>query len=269
MQTDLDNQNHTSQKIDNIDKIDKIDKIDTIDDLNINEVQLDEIVKNIYTDKNHLLLEREFYYITKKDNKHSHSDEAFYPVYKFPNNIPFTLRNIQDYAIKQLELEGIKINNSDIFRIYKMTGFHLFVILSSNKIKMNLDKDYLVPNINIINSFGNVEWKNNTCIELLSINDKEIINSFMKISNDKFINNSYGLNWLQKLNGYNSEDDSIFPFQINWSEIIATLANFIDNEPRDNLHLYFKPHIVEEKRNMLDIFNILHKKKVRKYEDND
>lgn len=253
IQIELDNQNQTLQNIQNIQNISD----------NINELQLDEIVKNIYTDKKNLLLEREFYYITKKNIKTPNNDnneEAFYPVYKFPNNIPFTLRNIQEYAIKQLELEGIRINNSDIFRIYKMSGFHLFVILSSNRIKMNLNLEHIVPNI---------EWKNNNGIELLSINDKEIINSFMKISNDKFINNSYGKNWLQKLNGYNYDTDCIFPFQINWVEIIATLANFIDNEPRDNLHLYFKPHIIQDKNNMIDIFNDLHKKKLKISEEDD
>ncbi len=30
----------------------------------------------------------------------------------------------------------------------------------------------------------------------------------------------------------------------------------------DNLHLYFKAHIIDESKNMLDIFNDLHKKKL-------
>lgn len=213
--------------------------------INMNNLEIDEIVKKIYTNKTKLILNREFYYLSDKDNL------PFYPVYQFPDNIQFTLRNIQQYIIKKLSLEECLQNTYDIFRIYKMSGFHLFVLLTSEKIKFKL------------NYFNNLEWKINKGLELLSINDNEIINSFMKISNDKFIHNLYDTNWLQKMNGILVSNDKniIIPYEVNWYQIISTLANFIDNESNDNLHLYFKAHIIIQKKNMLDIFYDLHKQK--------
>jgi hypothetical protein len=195
-------------------------------------------IKNIYTKKSQLIVSREFYYLEND------LLESYYPVFKFSNDLSFTLREIKNQIRNWLIKEGFQINDSDkfdIFRIYKMNGFHIFSVILS--IKTNLT--------NLKSS-----WKSNHSLELLPLTNNEITNPFMKISQLKHhYNINYGTIsniWLKTLEGYllneNENIDlnnkiNIMPYKIKWEEMLATLANLIDLESNENLHLYFIPRI--------------------------
>ena len=191
-------------------------------------------IKVINTTKNKMVITREFYYLEKDGHN-------YYPVYKFLDDKPFTLREIKHKVYDWLKNEGFEFENEDnmdIFRIYKMMGFHLFVCLINQKTKQTKQKDDII-------------WRCDKGVELLNLINGEITNSFMKISNSKFnqkINNCYINNiWISSLNGYSRYNlkDSIIPYSVKWEEIIATLANLIDGSANENLHLYFIPNIIE------------------------
>jgi len=219
-------------------------KMDLGDD-NDNGIDINTNIKNIYTKKSQILVQREFYYLE------SNSVESYYPVFKFLNDLSFTLREIKNQIRIWLLEQGFSIDincNFDIFRIYKMNGFHIFSVILPNK-------------TDIKNLKGS--WKSNHSLELLPLINNEIINPFMKISQLKHYNNSninYGPIsniWLKTLQGYllnesECENNNIIPYKIRYNEMLATLANLIDLECNENLHLYFIPRIQEIEKLKID-----------------
>jgi len=224
-------------------------KMDLGDDTDIdNNIDINTNIKNIYTKKSQILVQREFYYLE------TNSIENYYPVFKFSNDLSFTLREIKNQIRIWLLEEGFSIDincNFDIFRIYKMNSFHIFSVILPNKTDIKNLKGY---------------WKSNHSLELLPLINNEIINPFMKISQLKHYYNSninYGAIsniWLKTLQGYllnknenlsknlsenNNFNVNIIPYKIKYDEMLATLANLIDLECNENLHLYFIPRIQE------------------------
>jgi hypothetical protein len=196
-------------------------------------------IKVINTTKSKTVIAREFYYLEKDGNK-------YYPVYKFLDDTPFTLREIKHKVYNWLNDEGFEFENEDnmdIFRIYKMMGFHLFVCLINQKTKQIKQKKK--------DDKKDIIWKCDKGIELLNLTNGEITNSFMKISNSKFNQkiNNWCINniWQSSLNGYSryNLNECIIPYSVKWEEILATLANLIDVSANENLHLYFIPNIIE------------------------
>lgn len=203
------------------------------------DLSLNDDILNIYTMKTKILIDRCFFYQEKIDKKTNKKCKS-YPVYKYPNNIPFSIREITNKITEWLSFDGFCCKDIEIFRIYKMAGFHIFTVLLPIKpIKIQLTND----------------WSSMHGLELLSFEDKEVVNSIMKISQAKFnskINNYYiSSDWITSLNGYLSDYDEIIPFELKWDEIIATLANFIDSDAENNLHLYFVPNIIVDNDNNL------------------
>jgi hypothetical protein len=212
----------------------------------------DNSIMVINTSKSKTLISREFYYLEK-------DSVNYYPVYKFLNDKPFTLREIKHKMYQWLSDDGFdfkenEVNEDDIeiFRIYKMMGFHLFVCLFNKKIVNNHN------NHNNPNNPNNV-WKSDKGVELLNLENGEITNSFMKIINSKFQQKSNNLVinsiWNMSLNGY-SRCENIIPYSIKWDEIIATLANLIDKDAKENRHLYFIPNIIDISNHYNDISNL-------------
>jgi hypothetical protein len=222
-------------------------------------LSLNDDIQNIYTTKSKILIDRGFFYQTKIEKKTKKMVKS-YPVYKFPNNISFTMREIGNKITEWLTIDGFCCDDIELFRIYKMAGYHIFVVLMPNK-----------PSIKNLKN----DWTSMISLELLSFVDKEIVNSIMKISQVKFnykINNyPISSDWDTPMNGYLSEYNEIIPFELKWDEIIATLANLIDSDAENNLHLYFVPNIIDEHNNNL----FLSKSKKQKtkehenYEDTD
>lgn len=243
------------------------------------DTNLDNEIQTINTTKNKLLVIRNFYYKKNKENKRTEnkskttktketknketknkenkenketSDDCYYPVYKFPEELPFSLREIKKKIIEWLSDEDFDLNDDniiDIYRIYKMTGFHLFLVLLNKKVLNN-------------NCNFNSDWVIDSGIEVLDIEDKEVVNPFMKISQSKFnmkknynYISSYSSNyiWNRKIIG------DIIPYEIKWEEVIATFANLIDTNANKNLNLYFIPNIIQNhnnKYNYNDISNL-------------
>ncbi len=197
------------------------------------DISLNDDIQNIYTTKNKILIERGFFYQSKKDKS--------YPVYKFPNNLSFTMREINNKINEWLTNDGFNCEDIETFRIYKMAGFHIFAVLLSSK-----------PNKNKLKN----DWVSVFNLELLSFQDKEIVNSIMKISQSKFNNQNdffpLSNEWSISLNGYLEEYKESIHFELKINEIIATLANLIDSDAENNLHLYFIPNIIQE--NSLNLF---------------
>ena len=54
---------------------------------------------------------------------------------------------------------------------------------------------------------------------------------------------------------------NILHFKIKWSEFLATLANLIDSESKDNIHLYFKCNIYDFQQFNNNLFNKVIKEK--------
>jgi hypothetical protein len=203
-------------------------------------ISFDDDIQNIYITKTKLLIERGF---CKQNINH-------YPVYKFPNNISFTMREITNKIKDWLSEDGFMCDEIDAFRIYKMAGFHVFaVILHTKPIKTKLKND----------------WEIMYGLELLSVEDKEIVNPIMKISQDKFqyqLNNyTISSDWTSSMVGYLKEYNEIIPYELKWDEVIATLANLIDSNADNNLHLYFTANILVENDQQL-FFN--KKQKIKK-----
>ena len=214
------------------------------DEMNIdNDNDNNNNIKVINTTKSKTVISREFYYLEKDGNN-------YYPVYKFLDDTPFTLREIKHKVYNWLKDEGFEFENEDnmdIFRIYKMMGFHLFVCLINQKTNQT-------SKTNKIKQTDDIIWRCDKGVELLNLTNGEITNSFMKISNSKFNQkiNNWCINniWQSSLNGYsrcnlNDSNECIIPYSVKWEEIIATLANLIDVSANENLHLYFIPNIIE------------------------
>ena len=232
-------------------------KMDLSDDNNI-EIDININIKNIYTKRSRIIVQREFYYLETNSNDKTNSIESYYPVFKFSNDLSFTLREIKNQIRIWLLEQGFRVDSNisefDIFRIYKMNGFHIFSVILPNKTDVKKLKGY---------------WKSNHSLELLPLINNEIINPFMKISQLKHYNNSninYGHIsniWLKTLQGYllneneNLSENSnininIIPYKIKYDEMLATLANLIDLECNENLHLYFIPRIQEIEKLKID-----------------
>ena len=217
-------------------------KMDLSDDNNI-EIDINTNIKNIYTKRSRIIVQREFYYLETNSNDKINSIESYYPVFKFSNDLSFTLREIKNQIRIWLLEQGFRVDSNisefDIFRIYKMNGFHIFSVILPNKTNVKKLKG---------------SWKSNHSLELLPLINNEIINPFMKISQLKHYNNSninYGPIsniWLKTLQGYllneneklsENSNINIIPYKIKYDEMLATLANLIDLECNENLKLYF------------------------------
>jgi hypothetical protein len=217
-----------------------------------NETNKDNEIEIINTTKNKLLITRNFYYKKNKENKKTkeNKDKDIFPIYKFPEDLPFSLREIKNKIGEWLCQEGFSNldkdkdkdeNSFEIYRIYKMTGFHLFLVLL-NKKQIFDDNDN--------------NWYIDSGIEILNIEDKEIVNPFMKISQSKFNTKKiYDSNyiWNRKIIG------DIIPYEIKWEEIIATFANLIDTNANKNLNLYFTPNIIDNNTNSYNVISNLSK----------
>ncbi len=203
-------------------------------DLSKIDLSLNDDIENIYTTKSKIFIDRGFFYQEKTDSSNK-TNQKSYPVYKFPNNISFSIREITTKINEWLSNDGFNCNDIEIFRIYKMAGFHVFTVLLTHKPRQNELKN---------------DWKPMFGLELLSFQDKEIVNSIMKISQSKFnsqVNNHHiSSDWTTEMDGYLTEYSKIIPFKVKWTEIIATLANLIDSDAENNLHLYFIPNILDE-----------------------
>lgn len=242
-------------------KMDLSDDTDNNIDIEI-DIDINTNIKNIYTKRSQIIVQREFYYLETNSNDKINSIESYYPVFKFSNDLSFTLREIKNQIRIWLLEQGFRIDidsnisEFDIFRIYKMNGFHIFSVILSNKTDVKKLKGY---------------WKSNHSLELLPLINNEIINPFMKISQLKHYNNSnsninYGnisSIWLKIFQGYllnesenlsenNNLNLNIIPYKIKYDEMLATLANLIDLECNENLHLYFIPRIQEIEKLKID-----------------
>ena len=228
------------------------------------DTTLDTEIQTITTSKNKLLVIRDFYYKSKneksekseknkekskKSKKETVKDNnCYFPVYKFPEDLSFSLREIKKKIIEWLSDEGFNLDEDDmeeinIYRIYKMTGFHLFLVLLNKKILSSSS-----------------DWTIDSGIEILNIEDKEIVNPFMKISQSKFnIKKNYisdsnsNCIWNRKIIG------DIIPYEIKWEEVIATFANLIDTNANKNLNLYFIPNIITNNNNNYNVNSNLSK----------
>ncbi len=222
-------------------------------------ISLNDDIQNIYTTKSKILIDRNFFYQTKINEKTNQTVNS-YPVYRFPNNLSFTMREIGNKITEWLTKDGFCCDDMELFRIYKMAGFHVFVVLLANKSIKHIQ--YNLKN----------NWVSMYNLELLSFNDKEVVNSLMKISQSKFnskLNNYYiSSDWITSTNGYLSEYNEIIPFELKWEEIIATLANLIDSDAENNLHLYFIPNIIDERNNNI-FLNKSKKQKVNHVNETD
>jgi hypothetical protein len=190
----------------------------------LENLKIDDSITNIYTTKEKLIVIRELYYIVEQHLN-------YFPVVRYANSLTFSMREIKKFIGKWLKSNGFSLGNDEfeLFRIYKMNGFHLFtVILPSKSNLINNDK---------------CEWGSNYNMELLPLVNNEIINPFMKVSQYKYSVNNTSDIWNQYIEGY-FEKDKIIPFKIKWSEILATVSNLIDSDSSDNIHLYFKCNIM-------------------------
>ena len=212
------------------------------------DISADETIHTVYTSKSHFLVSREFYYLQNNNDLM----ETYYPVFRFDNNLSFTMREIKNQTRKWLTKQGFGINNFEFFRIYKMNGFHLFAVILPTKQDNTKLKE---------------QWSSNFSLELLPLKNKEIINPFMKISYNKYEfekNGFIGKIWNQSIQGYyvdnmNINTDisnklNILHFKVKWSEFLATLANLIDSESNDNIHLYFKCNIYNQDQTKINLF---------------
>jgi hypothetical protein len=230
-----------------------------LNDLNISS---SEIIHNVYTTKSHFLVSREFYYLQNMNDLM----ESYYPVFRFNNSLNFTMREIKNQTREWLKDQGFNIfSDFEFFRIYKMNGFHLFAVILPKK----QDTTKLKEN-----------WQSNFSLELLPLKNQEIINPFMKISYSKYEfekNGFIGKIWNQSIQGYyvnsiNRNIDlsnklNILHFKVKWSEFLATLANLIDSESNDNIHLYFKCNIYDQTQINNNLFDKLIKEKKEKQEN--
>jgi hypothetical protein len=192
----------------------------------LENLKIDDSITNIYTTKEKLIVMRELYYIVEQHLN-------YFPVVRYDNSLTFSMREIKKFIGKWLKLNGFSLGTNEeqfeLFRIYKMNGFHLFTVILHSK-------------SNLINN-GNCMWGSNYNMELLPLVNNEIINPFMKVSQYKYSVNNTSDIWNQYIEGY-FEKDKIIPFKIKWSEILATVSNIIDSDSSENIHLYFKCNIM-------------------------
>jgi hypothetical protein len=215
-------------------------------DLSKIDLSLNDDIENIYTTKSKIFIDRGFFYQEKSETQNATKLKT-YPVYKFPNNISFSIREITNKINEWLTNDGFNCSEIEIFRIYKMSGFHVFTVLLTHKQNQNDLKN---------------DWKPMMGLELLSFHDKEIVNSIMKISQSKFnsqINyHTISSDWTTEMDGFLEEYSKIIPFKLKLTEIIATLANLIDSNAENNLHLYFIPNILND--SSINLFSNQNKK---------
>jgi hypothetical protein len=197
---------------------------------------IDNSIHNIYTSKDKIIILRELYYLMDKNIN-------YYQVIRYSDNLTFSIRELKKFIGSWLKLNGFTVLDNDefeLFRIYKMNGFHLFCVILPSKSN--------ITNIHKINTTCEIEWKSNYNMELLPLINQEIINPFMKVSQYKYnITNTTDI-WNQYMEGY-FDKNKIIPFKIKWAEILATMSNLIDSNPNENIHLYFKCNIVNEYQN--------------------
>jgi hypothetical protein len=232
---------------------DILDLSNKIKDLNLeDETNNDLNIQKIYTTKTHIIINRELYYLRKKESNlhtdHTNMTDNFYPVFKYDDSLTFSLRALKVYILECLKKEGFSRlveSDFDLFRIYKMNGFHLFGIILFKQVSIN--------DLNIMKNDSKIEWVSDRGVELLPLTNKEIINPFMKISQIKFNINTLSKKinnldiWNLIMKGYlmYDETEEIIPYNIKWSEILATIGNDIDSDAADNINLYFQAFILD------------------------
>ena len=188
---------------------------------------IDDSIMNIYTTKEKLIVMRELYYIVGQNIN-------YFPVVRYDDSLTFSMKAIKKFIVTWLKENGFSLSTNEeqfeLFRIYKMNGFHLFTVILPSK--SNLTKNDI-----------NFKWSSNYNMELLPLVNNEIINPFMKVSQYKYSVNNTSDIWNQYIEGY-FDKGKIIPFKIKWSEILATVSNLIDSDSSDNIHLYFKCNII-------------------------
>lgn len=194
----------------------------------LENLKIDDSITNIYTTKEKLIVIRELYYIVEQHLN-------YFPVVRYADSLTFSMKAIKKFIMNWLKSNGFSLGTDEeqfeLFRIYKMNGFHLFTVILPSKSNL------------INNGNGKCEWGSNYNMELLPLVNNEIINPFMKVSQYKYSVNNTSDIWNQYIEGY-YEKDKIIPFKIKWSEILASLSNIIDSDSSENIHLYFKCNIM-------------------------
>ena len=212
-------------------------------------IESDSEIKVIETNKDIFLVNSIFYFLENQK-------ERFYPVYKYDEHLPFTHSNLKDQFAIWLKDLGYLEPHFKYFRIYKMKGFHLFVLLLDKGIT-KLKKG----------------WKGHSGLPLLRLEDNEIVNSMIKVSQSHYqqkerykgYSSSLSKNsWDNPLEGYVVDEDQVFPFKITFEKVIATLSNIIDSKPQENFDLYFQVKLRKRKRNGGDLFLELQDKNKKK-----
>jgi hypothetical protein len=205
---------------------DQLNNMDIMD----SDIQ-DKSIKVITTCKETFIVQSVFYYLLKKKEK-------YYPVFKYDDSLPFTINHLKDSFSTWLTEIGYVEAHFIPIRIYKMKGFHVFALILDNQI----------PNDKL-----NTDWGFYAGLPLLHLKDQEITNSMMKVSQNHYnqketLNVSYASSlgsgiWEESIHGYAIEEDLIFPFHINFEQIIATLSNQIDSNSNKHKNFYFKPNL--------------------------
>lgn len=190
------------------------------------ELNLDPEITQVKTRKSIFLVKSILYYLFNQAQK-------FYPVYKYDDHLPFTQSDLKDCFSTWLADLGYNKPQFRYFRIYKMKGFHLFAVLLENSIpKLNLKEG----------------WKSESGLPMLHLKDGELVNSMMKVSQTHYqqkkrileSSGTYHSLWDSPLLGYVMDDDQVFPFEITYEKVIATLSNTIDLDSKNNQDLYFQ-----------------------------
>lgn len=169
-------------------------------------------IKEIESSNDIFLINRQFYLL----------EDDHFPVFEYSHQEPFTWTALRGFFIDHLNNMGFKITNFEFFNIYSMKNFHCFVAIldqPQKEIKSDLE------------TFKNLNWKILKDLEPLFMNNNEYINSYMKVSQNRYYSQTL---WNLNLKGLLTNNLSIglqeIPFNISLDQAIATLSNNIDQK---------------------------------------